>query len=252
MGVLNFDARSVAPQVGLDPVPDNWYKVVIMKSNIKPTNAGDSGMLALEMPIIEGQFQGRTLFWNLNLFNKSQQACEIAQKQLSAICHVVGQFNVQDQQTPDAATPMLHNIPFYVHAAIGKNQSGAPNNNIVGVRDINGNEPGKQGQGAPMAAPAPAQQPGGWQQPAPQAGAGPAGGSAPGGWSPPAPAAPATAPGSWGPPQGQPAPAAQPAPAQGGWQAPGPATAPAAPAPGGWTPPAPGGAPPAAAPWGRS
>jgi hypothetical protein len=253
MGILNFDARSVAPQIGLDPVPDNWYRVAIMKSNIVSTSKGDGGMLKLEMSILDGQFQGRSLFWNLNLFNPSAQAVEIAYKQLSAIQHVIGVMNVNDQQAPDNAVPMLHNIPFYVHAIVVKGDKGQMNN-MVGVKDINGNEPGKQqqqpvapqgpapggwaapGPTGPAVAPA---APGGWQAPAP-AGQPVQGGTAPGGWSPPgqpAPAAPppAQGPGSWGPPQGQPAQATQPTPI----------------APGGWTPPAAGGAPPPNAPWGR-
>lgn len=257
MALLQFDARTVAPQVGMDPVPEGWYKCAIVKSNIKPTRDQQSGLLELILQVIEGQYQGRMLFWNLNLFNtKSQQAVEIAYKQLSAICHVVGQYQVQDQAATDHAVPMLHNIPFLAHAVVATGERG-PINNIVGVKDINGNDPGKQGMGPQGGQPG-AQPPGGFGGPVgggmqpggfgPPGGgqpggfvpqnAGPSGGMAPGGalpggWQAP----PGQAPG-WGGPQG----GAAPGPQQQGqpqqWAPPGNVTPPNQPPPGqqgGWT-----------------
>jgi uncharacterized protein DUF669 len=258
MALLQFDARTVAPQVSLEPIPQNWYKVAVIKSNIKPTSAGDSGLLELICQVLEGQYQGRLLYYNLNIFNKSQQATEIAYKQLSALCHVVGQYQVQDQNAPDHAVPMLHNIPFYANVVIAQGTKG-PINNIVGLRDVNGNEPGKQGMGPQGGMPG--QQPGGFGAPAgaPPGGfqpqqAGPAGGMAPGGahpggwqappnqapgWGGGAPAGgpqPGPGPQQWGPPQGgQPGPGAQPQQQQ--WGPPNTAqpTQPAQGQPGGWT-----------------
>lgn len=231
MGMLNFDARTVAPSVGLDPVPEGWYKTVISKSNIKATKDNESGYLELILSIIEGQYQSRILYWNLNLWNKSQLATEIAYKQLSAISHVTGVFQVNDQpNAQDNATPMLHNIPFMTHAIVKHGNSG-PQNEIKGVKDLAGNDPGKQGQGVPAGGPPmgqPVQPP---AQPPATAPAQPAwGGGAP------QTAAPGPAPGGWQP-QGQPAQPAQP-PAQ-------PQGQPS------WQPPGQGGAAqPAAAPWG--
>lgn len=191
--MFSFDARTVAPQTALEPVPVNWYKVVITKSNVKPTkNDVNQAYLELVMTIIEGQFKDRQLYVNLNIFNQSQQAVEIAYKQLSAICHVVGQYNVQAQQNaPDNTTPMLHNIPFMAYVVVGTGTNG-PNNNVKGFKDIAGNDPGKQGQNQGGT-----QQPQGGQpgpgfgaQPQPgqgQPGAtwnGPQGGTAPGGQYP--------------------------------------------------------------------
>lgn len=199
---FNFDARTVAPAIGLEPVPEGWYKVVARKSNMKPTKAGDGGYLELVLEVIEGAFTGRQLFWNLNLFNQSQQAVEIAYKQLSAVCHVTGVYQVSAQSGQDNVVPMLHNIPFMVHAIIQQTNQGSLNN-IRGCKDVYGNDPGKQGQGQPQPQPAPAA----------IAAALPPGQMAPASWQ--APTAPAGAP------------VAQP-----GWQAPGAPAAAPAPAPG--------------------
>lgn len=241
--MLQFDARTVQPAVALTPVPEAWYKVVILKSNIKSTAKGDGGYLELQCNVIEGQYQGRTIYWNLNLFNPSQQAVEIAYKTLSAICHCVGQYQVADQNTPDNVVPMLHNVPLYIWVTIQKGEKGEMNN-VRGCKDIHGNDPGKTGQGASMP---------GQGQGAPPAGFGGGAPQAPT-WGAPAgaPAAGGTAPGNW---QGQPAAAAPTgqwstaAPTGPGgqpWQA-GTNTPPnAAPAPGQWGAqpgPAPGAAP---------
>jgi hypothetical protein len=237
----SFDARTINPEnaFGGGAFPEGWYKVRISKSNIKPTNSDpqNSGKLELQCEVIEGGMQGRVYYWNLNVFNKNPQAVEIAYKQLAALCAVTGQYQVSAQQGVDTAVPMLHNIPFYLQLVVVPGQTG-PINNVKGIRDINGNEPGKTGSGPPM------------QQPAPP-NVGPAGGPSWG--SPGAPQAPSqmSAPGGWSP--GPAAPAAG-APAGGGWST-GPAPGPApAGGPGGWggvsSGPAPAGPGPGGPSWG--
>lgn len=217
-----FDARTVEPQSFAPPPPMAEYHVRITDSEAKPVSAGDGGMLVLQLEILDpGPFQGRKVPYFLNLFNKNQQTCEIAFRQLSAICWVTGVFNVQDSR-------QLHNIPFI--ATIGPQKENPQYSNVFGVKDISGNLPGKTGAAAPApaVAPAPSWAPGG----APPAAA------APPAWAPPG-TPPATAPA----PAWQPPPAAAAAPPV--WTPPGAAPAPAA-APG-WQP---SGAPPAP-PWAK-
>lgn len=235
-----FDARTVEPQSFAPPPPLADYHVRITDSEPKPTKDESGGMLVLQLEILDpGPFQGRKIPYFLNLFNKNAQTVEIAYRQLSAVCWVTGVFNVQD-------TRQLHNIPFI--ATIGPQKENPQYSNVFGVKDINGNQPGKVGANpgaqapAPAAvAPAPA-----WAPPAAQ----PAAVAPPPAWAPPGAQAPAPAPG-WAPPPAAPGP---PAPT---WQPPAAAAAPpvwtppgAAPAPAaqpGWQP---SGAP-AAPPWAK-
>lgn len=210
-----FDARQVEPASFPPPPPLADYHVRIVESEGKPTTDNTGGYLQLDLEILDpGPYVGRKIPYRLNLFNKSQQTVEIAYKQLSAICHVTGQFQVTDSR-------QLHNIPFI--ATIGPQANNPQYPNVFMVKDLNGNQPGKAGAPAPTPAPAPAPA---WQ-------------------APPATAAPApTAAPAWAPPQ----PAAAPAPAP-AWAPPG---QPAAPAPGAQQPPwAPAGASPAAPPWAK-
>lgn len=214
MGLINVNLRQIPPALTLTPVPDGWYKVRIVKSNIKTTAKGDGGYLELQHEVLEGAHQGRIIYWNLNLFNPSNTASEIAYKQLSAIGHCLGVYDLQDQNTPDAIVPQLHGQPYFIWVVVGQGNQG-PINNVRGCKDINGNDPGKGAGGG--AAPMPMQQPQwGGAQPQPSFAPG-GGGTAPAGWTPqpanPAPTATPQGPGggAWQPGTNtQPQPAWQP------------------------------------------
>ena len=211
-----FNAQQYDPTQGGGSLPVGRHPVVIESSEVKANKANDGGYLQLNLKLIDGPQMGTTGAYRLNLYHSNPQTAEIAHRQLSAICHVIGVFNVQDSQ-------QLHNIPFIVEVGLQKGEEAAQKGytEVKKVFDINGNEPGKAGQGATAAQPQQQQPQGGaaWggqpaQNPAPQGGGQPA----------------------WG---GQPAQQpAQQQPAQGGgWQQGGQ--------------PAQGGAPAGAAPWGQ-
>jgi hypothetical protein len=188
-----FDATRVEPSVTLAPIPPGDYRVMIVDSPAEQNNAKDGGFVKFVLRVIEGQFINREIFYRVNLWNKSEQAVEIAFKQLSALCHVTGVFQIQQ-------TEQLHGIDFIAVVGISKNDSNY--NDVKGVKDRAGNTPGKRTDNfvagaAPAAAPAPPAQ----QQfaPAPPAQAGytaapPSYAPAPVAAAPPAYAAPAPAP----------------------------------------------------------
>lgn len=166
---LTFDANTVEPNAGMEPVPDGWYNVAIAETEMKPTSNGQGAFLQIKMSIIDGQFANKVIFTRLNLQNQNQQAVDIAYGELSAICHCVGVFQVQDSS-------QLHGIPFQVRVNVRPAGTGADgksydaSNEVKGYRDAAGNEPGKApvGGGAPgNFGGAPTQQPT-QQQPAQQ------------------------------------------------------------------------------------
>jgi hypothetical protein len=227
---LNFDSRGVAPAQPMEPVPEGWYPVVI--SDEEPKQVKDkphSWYLSLTMDIIDGPMKGRKLYANLNLGNDNQQAVEIAQRELSAICHVTHQYVLNEQTGGTAA---LKGKPFMVKAVVE-----ASRNAIKGYKDMQGNDPGKTG--GQTAAPAPAAPP--TPPPSqPQAYAPAAAQPSAPAWSP-QPAAAAPQPPQFGPPGGV-------APAWGG--APAPAAPPQPAAAPAWSP-QPAAAAPSAPPWAR-
>lgn len=229
-----FDARQFQPQQGTPAHPAGMFDAVISNTEIKPTKDGTGGIFAVEFTTPAGR-----IVRNYNLFNSSPQAVEIAHKELSALCHATGVFNL-DYTNEGAA---LRNARCRIEVAP---QARNPEYmEIKRVFDTQGNEPGRApansqpqpqggawgGQPQQQAQPQQQQQPpmqqapnGNWQgQPQTQPQAQPQGQP------------------SWGAqpnqaPANQPQTGANPAPQQGGgWQ----------------QQPAPAGGPPSSPPWGQ-
>lgn len=147
---LNFNASGVAPAGPREPLPTDWYPVMITASEEKPTKAGTGSYLELTLTVQGGEQAGRTVAWRLNLNNPNTTAVEIAYAELSAICHCIGRLAVQ-------TSGELHGVPF--QALIKKvernDQPGTFGNEVAGCRDINGNEPGHAGTAGSQTAAAP-------------------------------------------------------------------------------------------------
>ena len=88
-------------------------------------------MLWLDMEVLEGPFQGRHVYDQLNLINPNPTAEEIAQRTLSAICHAVGKLQVADSEE-------LHFLPLLVRVAVKPN----------GYNEVKGYKPAGQQQPA--------------------------------------------------------------------------------------------------------
>jgi hypothetical protein len=95
------------------------------------------------MEAIDGPAKGLQTVDRLNLHNKNETAVRIANQQLAAYCHVTGVYAFN-------ATEELHGKPFVVEMVARRDN---PNQTEVGkLFDMNGNEPGKAGSGAPTGA----------------------------------------------------------------------------------------------------
>jgi hypothetical protein len=102
-----FNANNVDPATDFEPIPAGKYLAVITDSEMKPTKSGNGHYLELTFHVIEGPYKGRLLWSRLNLDNPSEQAVQIAQGELSAICRAVGVMQPKDSLE-------LHNLPLMV------------------------------------------------------------------------------------------------------------------------------------------
>lgn len=100
-----FDATQVDPSAPFEVIPAGKYPVHIVASDMKPTKDGNGSYLWLELEILDGEHRGRKLYDRLNLDNPNQQAVDIANRALSAICHAVGKLHVNDSEE-------LHFLPM--------------------------------------------------------------------------------------------------------------------------------------------
>ena len=107
------------------PIPADWYLAEIIKSEIKTTNDKSGKYIALTFKISEGEHEGRMLYSNLNIVNKSDVAVKIARADLKAICDSVG-FTGELEDTID-----LHNIPLMIKVTIKPETSQWPAKNEV-------------------------------------------------------------------------------------------------------------------------
>ena len=215
-----FDATKIDPSQMGGQMPVGKHPVVIRESTIKPTKDQTSGYIEFTLQIIDGPSKDVTGPYRLNLYHTNPQTVEIAQRQLSALCHVTNVYQVHDTQ-------QLHNIPFMVEVGLQKDADAAQKGytEVKKVFDINGNEPGKHPAGGGQ----PQQQNtgggGGWgggqgqQQQAPQGQQGGGGGWGGGQQGQQQQTPPAGQGGGWqgGNQQGQQQPPASGGQGQGGW-----------------------------------
>lgn len=108
MTAFTFNARSVEPDQGrVGAVPKGWYPSMVKSTEIKLTNGGDGAYILVSAQILAGPHKDAMWFVQFNIKNASEKALEIAQKQLSALCHAVNVLDMTD-------TDQLKNIPFFV------------------------------------------------------------------------------------------------------------------------------------------
>lgn len=78
------------------PLPAGWYSATINKAELKPTKDGTGQYIAIRYDITGPTHQGRVVFGNLNIKNKSAKAEEIGRAQLGDIMRALGLRQVSD------------------------------------------------------------------------------------------------------------------------------------------------------------
>lgn len=119
-----FDATGIDPTTGYDVIPAGKYRAQIVESEMRVTRNGMGQFLWLMLDIIEGPYQGRKLFDQLNLVNSNPQTVEIAQRTLSAICHATGKLQVNDSVD-------LHLVPMTIQVGVKPPKDGYSEKNTI-------------------------------------------------------------------------------------------------------------------------
>lgn len=164
---LNFDFSQIDPNFsggGFLPVSDEkgWLVVLTGSNGWKPARSGDGYYLELVGIGQEPAVANKEFYLRLNLQHTKPSAQMAAAAQLSALGHVLG--------LPGriGMVSELFNKPFRV-VSVKQDNSEYTELARNGIRDVNGNPPGKGGSGPQMATPAPqipqqGQQPNGFPQ----------------------------------------------------------------------------------------
>lgn len=160
MQITNFDATNIVPQQAGGKHPTGMFPVTITATRASPTGGDDKtnpptsptgGRFVVTFTSAAGNIEK-----GYNLWNPTPIAVEIAQKELSALCHATGIFKLS--MSADNLSMCGHELRGASLVIDIQPQVKNPDfNEVRKVFDKNGNEPGKA-----AAAPQP-QQGQGWQ-----------------------------------------------------------------------------------------
>lgn len=148
---FSFDHTAVDTTDSFEPLPPGEYVVEVVDSDVKPTKASDGAYIALQLRVVEGDFENRRIFTNINHRNPNPKAQAIGERQLAQLCTAVGLKNSLDDVVD------LHNVP--VRAVIlvepAKDNYG-PRNSVRAYKPMEGVAPVVAAASAPAAAAKPA------------------------------------------------------------------------------------------------
>lgn len=138
MNGFSFNPTQYAPQYGLPTIQPGKYPAVVSKAEPTRSNNNQANTyLKIEFTLTQqaGQYAGRKVYKNINLWNQSQQASEIAHGEMSALLLCMG--IAQEIQQLD----VMYNRPLLIEVVENGQYS-----EVKTFYDINGNQPGKANQ----------------------------------------------------------------------------------------------------------
>lgn len=115
----DFDDRAVAASTGIpEPVPPGEYMLQVDANELVTTKDGTGMMLKCTLVIVAGEFEGRKLFPQFNVRNKSAQAQTIGIGELKALAQACG----VDWEVARSDTDALLYKPFRANVGFEKEQ----------------------------------------------------------------------------------------------------------------------------------
>jgi hypothetical protein len=118
-----------------EPIPAGWYDATIAKAELMPTKANDGQYIKLRYDITGPTHQGRVVFGNLNIRNKSVKAEEIGRQQLGELMRAIGLPKVNDT---DQLIGGILSIKLTIKPADGQYEAG---NEVKGFKALGGSVP---------------------------------------------------------------------------------------------------------------
>lgn len=128
----SFDVNDLpAQQNDFTPLPEGWYTASINSAEIRDTKDKTGQYIAIRYDITGPTHQGRVVFGNINIKNKSTQAEEIGRQALGSIMRAIGLARVDD-------TDQLIGGNLQIKLAIRTQEGYEPTNDVRGYKAIEG------------------------------------------------------------------------------------------------------------------
>jgi hypothetical protein len=121
-GKKKFVAKDHEEMKTFEAITPDWYVAKIIESEMKENSKKTGEFLKLKFQITEGTYKNRLIFINLNIIHTNEDAVEIAEQQLAAICNAIGVSSVEDSEE-------LHGIEMQVKVAITPKTARYPEGN---------------------------------------------------------------------------------------------------------------------------
>lgn len=122
------------------PLPAGEYKMRIDGSEMKISSSSGNEYLSFEFTVAEGQFMGRKLWSNFNIFHPKENVQQIAREQLAALCDACGSPGANDSSE-------LHGRVVQCKVKLDEN-SDFPNS-IKSFRKVGNSQTAQPGPAAP-------------------------------------------------------------------------------------------------------
>ena len=135
------------------PLPDGFYNVVVTKAEVKSTKDGTGQYIAVRYDVTGPTHQGRIVFGNLNIKNRSSVAEDIGRQQLGSLMRSIGLDRADD-------TDQLIGGNLSIKLSTRTQEGYEPTNEIKAFKAIEGAIPSfannvKQSEQAPAKSSAP-------------------------------------------------------------------------------------------------
>lgn len=134
MASLNnvFDVNDIPEQSNnFDVLPEGWYTASITKAEVRDTKDRTGQFIAVRYDITGPTHQGRVVFGNLNIKNKSTQAEDIGRQQLGSLMRAGGLVRLED-------TDQLIGINLSIKLKIRQSEGYEPTNDVQAFKALDG------------------------------------------------------------------------------------------------------------------
>lgn len=118
---------------GYDLLPAGWYNATITKSELKSTKNSDGQYIKLRCDVSGPTHQGRVVFGNLNIQNRSADAERIGRQQFGDLLRAIGITRIRD-------TDELLGGHVQIKVGVKEDKTGQyePQNDIRGFKPLEG------------------------------------------------------------------------------------------------------------------
>lgn len=113
------------------PLPEGWYNAIINSADIRNTKDGTGQYIAVRYDILGPTHQGRVVFGNINIKNKSSTAEEIGRQALGSIMRAIGLARVDD-------TDQLIGGQLQIKLSIRQQEGYEPTNDVRQFKALEG------------------------------------------------------------------------------------------------------------------